>query len=51
MVCALGGADGGADGDVAEGFAVEAEAADGAGVEAAGMGFEFGDDFGGDPYA
>ena len=40
-------ADGGADGDVEEGFAVEAEAADGAGVEAAGMGFEFGDDFGG----
>ena len=40
-------ADGGADGDVEEAFAVEAEAADGAGVEAAGMGLEFGDDFGG----
>ena len=38
---------GGADGDVPLAAAVEAEPADGAGVEAAGVGFEFGDDFAG----
>ncbi len=39
--------DGGADGDVPLAAAVEAEPADGAGVEAAGVGFEFGDDLAG----
>lgn len=39
--------DEGADGDVELGFAVEAEVSHGAGVEAAGAGFELGDDLGG----
>jgi len=38
---------GGADADVPLAAAVEAEPADGTGVEAAGVGFEFGDDFAG----
>lgn len=40
-------ADGCADGDVEEAFAIKTEAADGAGIEAAGVGLEFGDDLGG----
>lgn len=40
-------ADGGADGDVEEGFTVKAKATDGAGVDAAWVGFELRDDFGG----
>lgn len=39
--------DEGADGDVELRFAIEAEVSDGAGVEAARDGLEFGDDFGG----
>ena len=39
--------DEGADGDVELGFAIEAEVADGSGVEATGGGLEFGDDLGG----
>lgn len=39
--------DEGADGDVELGLMVKAKVSDGAGVEAAGGGFEFGDDFGG----
>lgn len=40
-------ADGGADGNAPEALAIEAESTDGAGVKAAGVALELGDDFGG----